>query len=55
MDTMEPDLVDKIELYLELYLVGKMELDLMDTMGMMNTAVTGGAVVIGTMGIADDC
>jgi hypothetical protein len=51
MDTMEQDLVDKIELYL----VGKMELDLMDTMDMMDTAVTGGAVVIGTMGIADDC
>ena len=51
MDTMELNLVDKIELYL----VGKMELDLMDTMGTMGTAVTGGAVVIGTIGIADDC
>jgi hypothetical protein len=45
VDTMKPDLVDT------------MDLDLMDRMDMVDTAVTGGtgAVVIGIIGIADDC
>ncbi|MGE5457028.1 MAG: hypothetical protein ACM3RX_01600 [Methanococcaceae archaeon] len=40
---------------LELDPVDTMRLEMMDTMDRVETAVTGGAVVMGRIGIADDC